>query len=411
MKTFLLIASEYQPLSSSAAVQLANLSKEIANHGYSVVVIVPGTNQRKGIELSANHGVKVIRVKSINTKSTFYFIRVIAEFLSPYIMLLRLISNARKEISFEECFAIIWYSPSIFIVPLVKYFKKRTSAPSYLILRDIFPKWAFDLGLIKNRIVYLIFKFFENRQYKYADVIGVQSRGNLNYFKHENPIENVKLEVLHNWLSRSTFNKNDQFNLNLISFKNKKIFVYAGNMGIAQGLDILIYTIKGLSYRDDVGFLFVGRGSEVERLSALANDLSIKNIIFADEIPSSQISSLYKLCHFGIVCLDKRHKTHNIPGKFLSYLEAGLPVLALVNPGNDLTGIIKSNNVGVVSTSYSETELIDKINYLLDDASYEYYSLSCRNLYKKSYSTEFAVRKILLALRAIKLKNKYRDLQ
>ncbi len=411
MKTLLLIASEYPPVRSSAAVQLSDLSKEMVSLGYSVMVITPVPKQNKGIEFSVIDGVKVLKVKSINTKSSSYVLRAFAEFLSPYFMLVRLATVLRNQIPYDECFAIIWYSPSIFLVPLVKYFKKRTMSPSYLILRDIFPKWAVDLGLIKNRLIYLIFKFFENRQYRYADIIGVQSKGNLDYFKDENPVVNVKLDVLHNWLSKSTLNQRDQCKTNLSLFTNKKIFVYAGNMGVAQGLVLVIRSIKKLSYRNDVGFLFVGRGSEVKRLQDLVADLNIKNVIFADEIPSAQISSLYKRCHFGIVCLDKRHKTHNIPGKFLSYLEAGLPVLALVNPGNDLIDIIESNNVGVVSTAYSENDLEAKINFLLDKAPYKKYSSSCNDLYKRSYLTSLAVKRILLALGTCKQKKALKGLQ
>ncbi|WP_211160137.1 hypothetical protein [Aromatoleum aromaticum] len=55
---------------------------------------------------------------------------------------------------------------------------------------------------------------------------------------------------------------------------------------------------------------------------------------------------MYAQCHVGVVALDRRHKTHNIPGKFLTYMQSGLPVLANINPGNDLVDLIDSEQVG-----------------------------------------------------------------
>jgi len=64
-------------------------------------------------------------------------------------------------------------------------------------------------------------------------------------------------------------------------------------------------------------------------------------VLFYDEIDPDEIPGLYAQCHVGIVALDPRHKTHNIPGKFLSYMQSGLPVLASINPGNDLVELIQ----------------------------------------------------------------------
>ncbi|MDD2878988.1 MAG: hypothetical protein PHQ58_00995 [Rhodoferax sp.] len=47
-----------------------------------------------------------------------------------------------------------------------------------------------------------------------------------------------------------------------------------------------------------------------------------------------------------MAALDPRHKTHNIPGKFLSYMQSGLPVLATINAGNDLADVIQTERVG-----------------------------------------------------------------
>ena len=73
--------------------------------------------------------------------------------------------------------------------------------------------------------------------------------------------------------------------------------------------------------RRDIGFLFVGRGSDARRLRTVAKARGLDNVVFHDEIDSSEIPGLYSQCHVGIVALDPRHKTHNLPGKLLSYMQ------------------------------------------------------------------------------------------
>ena len=86
----------------------------------------------------------------------------------------------------------------------------------------------------------------------------------------------------------------------------------------------------------DVGFVFVGRGTDLVRLKTQSEHRELTNILFFDEIEPDEIPGLYAQCDIGLLSLDKKHKTHNIPGKFLSYMRAGLPVLASVNKDNDI---------------------------------------------------------------------------
>ena len=138
----------------------------------------------------------------------------------------------------------------------------------------------------------------------------------------------------------------------------RKIFVYAVNMGVAQGMGLMLGLADLLSARADVGFLFVGRGSDAIRLKASAQNRGLNNVLFFDEIHPDEIPDLYAQCHVGIVLLDPRHKSHNIPGKFLTYMQSGLSVLANVNAGNDLCGLIRDERVGQVCERNRAEDLV-----------------------------------------------------
>jgi hypothetical protein len=179
----------------------------------------------------------------------------------------------------------------------------------------------------------------------------------------------------------------------------RKVFVYAGNMGVAQGMDILLDLAARLQSREDVGFLFVGRGSDAQRLRLDAHARGLTNVLFFDEIDPDEIPDLYAQCSVGLVALDARHKSHNIPGKFLTYMQSGLPVLANVNAGNDLAGLIRSERVGQVCESHRLEDLVQLAQTLLaqvdSDAAL---SERCTALFDREFSVEQAVRQIVASL-------------
>ena len=170
-------------------------------------------------------------------------------------------------------------------------------------------------------------------------------------------------------------------------------------MGVAQGLDIVVDLAERMADRNDVGFLFVGRGTHSEKLRDAAKKRNLDNVLFYDEIDPDEIPNLYAQCHVGIVSLDKGHKSHNIPGKFLTYMQSGLPVLASINRGNDLAKLIDRENVGRVCESFLLDELDGHAEALLEQIERDAALPDrCRALFDKEFSVDRTVRQIVSAL-------------
>jgi glycosyltransferase involved in cell wall biosynthesis len=358
-----LIADAYPPMRTSGAVQVRDLAKEFASTGHDVTVMVPSVTQRARWAVDMVGGVQVLSLAAWPTKDLGYIRRTLAEVLLPFKMWRGLRSSPLASVQWQ---AAIWYSPSIFLGILVGALKRSTKCHSYLILRDIFPEWAVDMGLLRKGLAYRFFKWIERYQYAVADVIGVQSPSNLEYLAEWAKKPGRRLEVLHNWLAAAP-DVGCRVSVDQTPLNGRTIFVYAGNMGVAQGMDILMELAERLKPRRDIGFLFVGRGSEVPRLRALAESRNLDNIVFFDEIESDEMPGLLRQCHIGLVALDPRHKTHNVPGKFLAYMQAGLPVLARVNAGNDLSTLIQREYVGFAYVGESVESLASLATRLCDD--------------------------------------------
>lgn len=389
-----LIADAFPPLRNSGAVQLRDLSREFVRQGYELTVLLPSSDIDESWLLENSEGVNVLRLKAPRTKDIGYVRRTLGEFLMPFIMRYRL---SKSPLANDRWDGIVWYAPSIFHGPLVNSLKKKSHCKSYLVIRDIFPEWAVDMGLMGRGLPYRFFDAVARYQYSVADVIGIQTPGNAGYFKRWCKKPGRKLEVLQNWLGQGAQVK-CSIRLNETLLAERKVFVYAGNMGVAQGMDILLDLAERLLHRLDVGFLFVGRGSDLERLKAKVQNRKLDNVLFFDEIHPDEIPDLYSQCSAGIVALDYRHRSHNIPGKFLTYMQSGLPVLANINAGNDLANMIRDELVGQVCESNQLDELAFKAEELIATLDIDTkLSERCLRLFEREFAVEKTVHQIVSA--------------
>ena len=121
----------------------------------------------------------------------------------------------------------------------------------------------------------------------------------------------------------------------------------------------------------------------------------LNNIIIFDEISNAEILGLYSQCDFGLVFLDPRHKTHNIPGKFISYMHCGLPVLACINKGNDLLNLINSKELGIAFVGYDSIKILSAIEEMINNPDYaKKIPDQCRTLARERFSVVTAVQQI-----------------
>jgi len=135
-------------------------------------------------------------------------------------------------------------APSIFHGPMASALKKASACKGYLILRDVFPQWALDMGLMGRGLPYWCFAAVARYQYAVADVIGVQTPGNLGYFADWQR-RGRKLEVLQNWLDAPAVARCPT-RVDQTPLAGRKVLVYAGNMGVAQGMGIVLDLAQAL---------------------------------------------------------------------------------------------------------------------------------------------------------------------
>ncbi len=359
----LILVDCYYPSPASSAKLVHDLGVELHRRGDEVIVLTPCASLSNSVSVSVEDGLRIVRVKTGGTKGAPRVQRAMEEAQLSF----TLWRKAKRFLERNECDLILFYSPSIFFGPLVRKLKVLWGCPGYLILRDIFPGWAVDAGILRKGPIFAFFRYMEKYQYDAADLIGVQSLGDFKYFARTFPKRSFRLKVLHNWtvleedeLPRTEYRCQ-------LGLKNKFVFVYGGNLGVAQDIDNLIRLAARLGRRTDIHFVFVGSGSEVARLNTSIKRLGLCNIHILPAVSQAEYLSLVSEFDAGLVSLNPKLRNHNIPGKLLSYLYWGLPVLASVNEGNDLFELINDNRAGFCFVNGEDENLALAAQKLADE--------------------------------------------
>ena len=341
IKKILIITDDFIHNSQKAS---AVLIKELAiaidkSSSYKSIVIAPDI-ESNFIKRFKTESIDTITFPSGKLKNTNLFRRVFNEY-----KLSIGVKRCYSLIDLEDVSGVVYYSPSIFFGEAVRFLKQKFQCSSYLILRDLFPQWLVDLGLIKNHgPAHLILKYFERSSLSNADRIGVMSNGNLNLFSNRNDFN--KFEVLPNWQTPKRFNKNTKSlkKHGLENLKDKFVFFYGGNIGLAQGVDYLLNLANLLLTEKNIHFLFVGQGDAID----LITQRNLPNTSYIESLKQNDYFELVSNFDVGIFSLHKNHTAHNFPGKLYGYMSMSKPVIGIVNEGNDAKELINDADAGLI---------------------------------------------------------------
>ena len=360
----LLLVDDYLPHSTKVGAKMMHdLAIAFFKNGHQVAVATPDFRISSKFELDKIDEVNVYRFRSPNVKDESKTKRALNETALSFNAYKNL-KPVFKENQFE---LIVSYSPSIFFGPLVKKLKKKWNAKSYLVLRDLFPQWVIDHGLIKEKsAIASYFRKFEKINYKAADRIGLQSPKNLEWFNEKFGLNN-KSEVLYNWSSDQPIVSEDNKYRNKLNLGDKVVLFYGGNMGEAQDMMNLVRLAENLKEEKNAHFVFAGSGNEFTLVKNAIEEKSLKNVSLLNPVDQEQYRLMLKEFDIGLFTLHRDHSTHNFPGKLLGYMAQGLPILGSVNPGNDVIEVINETGAGKVGVNGNDENFHLDAKQLIED--------------------------------------------
>ena len=367
----------------------SDLAQEFYENGNKVTVIaINEKTEKQKTYLSFEENIQVLRVMSGKIQKRNKYFKVIFSFLAgPKIMYE--VHKYFKKVKFD---LIIFATPPITLSLSVILIKRRYHSKLYLLLKDIWPQDAVDLGeMRKGGIVWKIFRLLEKITYKNSDYIGCMSDANVEFIKKNNRyLKNKEIEVCPNSEKSRNYESIDR---NLIREKydlptDKIIFVYGGNLGKAQGVDFLIDVIYYYQEISSFYFLIIGAGTEYDYLVNSINGI-YHNAKILPWMLKKDFMDLVQACNVGLILLNKNSSVPNFPSRLLTYLTAKIPIISATDSATDIGDIIetkccgaKAYNGDIASFDLAVNKIIEsqKSGRLLGENGY--------NLFLEKYTTK-----------------------
>ena len=360
------LLDEYLPTGTRVhAKMIHELAVEFQKNGHKSVVITPGDPvQKSALIVDFLDGVEVWRFRSGYTRGVGMTKRLINEWLLSF-RAWNAVSKKVNSCPFDLC---INYSPTIFFGPLARTLKGK-GAYIYQILRDDFPQWLIDQGIIaKWSPVMFFLKYFEKLNYRIADCIGMMSEANMMLFRERNPAyTNVK--ILMNWSSTSPFPADEvRFNIRgEYNLSKKTVFFYGGNLGHSNDMPNIMRLAQNLIGYHNAHFLIIGQGDQFDLVNELVELWKLTNVTILPSVSQDEFKKILTEVDIGLFSLSKNHTAHNFPGKLLGYMVESVPILGSTNPGNDLLTLVNNASAGFVHVNGKDNELAASAIKLLAD--------------------------------------------
>ncbi|MDD5773357.1 MAG: glycosyltransferase family 4 protein [bacterium] len=257
-------------------------------------------------------------------------------------------------------------------------------------IQDIWPEAVMASGMVKSKSFINLLAGIENFIYPKAAGISVPSSGyKKNLIKKGVPSE--KIAVIPNWADENIY-KPAAYNDKLaerLGMKNKFNILFAGNLGLAQGLETIILSAELLVDLNDIQFVFAGDGVEEERLKSLCKIKGLGNVLFLGRFPAKDISDICAIADVLLVHL-KRDPLFNltVPSKTISYMACGKPILMAVE--GDASDLILSSAAGIVCPSDNSKELSSAVRKFKNTskAERELMGKSAREYFLKNFTLD-----------------------
>lgn len=347
-----------------------DLMRKFRDEGHDVYIASPAERRYKqSTALIEQNGVHILKIWTLNLQKVNVLEKGVGTLLIEY----QYLAAVRKYLSDIKFDIVLYSTPPITFTRVVKAIKKRDAAKSYLLLKDIFPQNAVDLGMIKeNTLIHKYFRSKECHLYAISDYIGCMSPANVEYVLKNNPsikpqvveVNPNSIEPVSTSLSGEEKSKiRRKYGLPL----NKSVFVYGGNLGKPQGVDFLMEVLNANKRNDSLFFVVVGSGTEYPRIKKWFVANQPENAILLSSLPVQEYQKLVQSCDVGMIFLDPRFTIPNYPCRLLSYLEFKIPIIAATDLNTDVGDEAEKNGYGFWCQSGNLKSFNEKINLIAYD--------------------------------------------
>lgn len=264
---------------------------------------------------------------------------------------------------------ILVITPPLQLAVTAFYLSKIKKANLVMLIKDLVPDAAIDLGILKNSKAIKIARILERYAYRKAEKIIVICQGFADNLKGKG-VSDSKVAILPDWVNSDfirPLGKNNIFRQKYDISENKFLVLHAGNIGVKQGLENILTAAKEIKSEPDMLFYIVGGGNERDNLEQLAKNENLDNVKLLPLQPTELLPHM--LSAADVLIINQRSDVIDIviPSKLYSYMASGRPIIAAVHPKSETARYIQLADCGLVIPPEQPEILADALLQLRAD--------------------------------------------
>jgi len=364
-----IISDRYAPEARAAAYLSELLAQGLVKRGHAVTVVtrtpsdfLPGGTPQSVAKHEIREGVAIFRSGGLPHSSRNLIVRALDQIVVAVQVIFARLRSERPDV-------IVVYSPPIaMLLPaLIHRFWRRI--PFVINLHDLYPRTAVELGVLKNSLLIRFFETFEKVAYSVASQIVVAAPASRRILTEEMAVPLQKVHLVHNYVDTASCVPGPRENVFRArhGLSNKFVVLYAGLMGLAQDLQVIIDCAREMSHNDEVAFVLLGDGALAGKWRSAARDLP--NVHFYGPVANEDYYEALRAANVCLVPLSANFKGPAVPGKSQTIMAAGRPLIAIVPEGNDTIELLNRAHCGFALDPGRADQLRNLIELLTADSS------------------------------------------
>jgi colanic acid biosynthesis glycosyl transferase WcaI len=356
----LILTQYYPPEIGGPQTRLAAMAAELRTLGHSIEVVTSIPNYPRG-KFFQNVSVKPYQceiVDGVTVHRVWMYpamgsgMKRLLSYLSfTLCSLIGLSRTARPDYMFVE-------SPPLFLsVPAIAVARLRNSR-IVLNVSDVWPDAIAQGGFMSRGFAFRCLESLERWSYRHSDYVNAVTEGIRNSLSCEKGVPEGKVLFLPNGVDTRLFRplEDDSALRTRLGLTGKKIFLWAGTLGFAHGLDNVLRAAESLRATPDIHFLFVGDGSAKPKLKSLAKTLNLPNVTFVPPVSTKELASYFSIATAGLASLlDIPLHEGARPSKIFPVLASAKPLI-FVGRG-ECARLVEQSGAGIIVPAGDPTAL------------------------------------------------------
>jgi len=370
----LFLTMYYKPDNAATGILMAELAEELAEQGHDVRVVTSMPHYSTNAIWPEYRGKAWMRERQgkILVQRVWSYVPVNKDRLLPrffsYLSFTLLSALAGQLMPRPDVIVTPSPSPPLTNGASAYLLGRLRGVPFISNIQDIYPDVAIRMGVMKNPAVIAGYKKLERFVYAHSAAITVISEG----FRQNLVAKGVppeRIEVIPNFIDAAfvaPHPRRNEFSREQ-GWDDKFVALFAGNVGMSQGLDTVLEAAALLRDIPDLLFAIVGNGASKPALLAQAEALGLTNVQFLPYQSYDQVPLLYSAADLGLIPLRRGFTNDSVPSKLFTIMGVARPLVAGVDSHSETAQVIAASGCGLRVEPEDAGALADAVRTLYED--------------------------------------------